>query len=119
MVEKFTPLNPGVVLGHPSVEGNRPRDPAKLAANSFDTGVFINELANIELLPGKLESLSDDDKKAFAQNPENLNWKASEQGPAPIKEGTYRGTQLALVKIYDLIEQRYFASNLFSLLGDI
>lgn len=118
MAEITTPLNPGVVLGHPNVEGKWPEDPAKLALNSFDTGIFINELADIKLLPEKLESVSDDEKKAFAENPENLNRKASEQGPAPIKEGTYRGTQLALVKIYDLIEQRYFASNLFSLLRD-
>jgi hypothetical protein len=103
----MTRLTPGVVLGHPEVQGKWPRDPEQLAVNGIDSGVFINELANIELLPRSLKSLSDGEKKSFGQNPENLHWKAHEQGPSPIREGTYRGTKLALTKAYDLIEQRY------------
>lgn len=103
----MTPLTPGVVLGHPDIQGKWPRDPEQLAVNGIDSGVFINELANIELLPRSLKSLSDGEKKSFGQNPENLHWKAHEQGPSPIREGTYRGTKLALTKAYDLIEQRY------------
>ncbi|KAJ6191381.1 hypothetical protein N7519_001402 [Penicillium mononematosum] len=105
----MTPLTPGVVLGHPDVQGKWPRDPEQLAVNGIDSGVFINELANIELLPRSLKSLSDGEKKSFGQNPENLHWKAHEQGPSPIREGTYRGTKLALTKAYDLIEQRFMS----------
>ncbi|KAJ5824678.1 hypothetical protein N7447_007018 [Penicillium robsamsonii] len=102
-----TPLTPGDVFGYTDTKGKWPRDPQQLAVNGIDSGVFINELANIELLPGKLESLSDGERKAFEKNPENLHWKAYKQGPSLIEEGTYRGTQLALTKIYDLIEQRF------------
>ncbi|KAJ6100374.1 hypothetical protein N7499_000004 [Penicillium canescens] len=100
---------PGVVVGHTDVQGKRPRDPEQLAVNGIDSGVFINELANIGLLPRKLEFFSDGEKKAFEQNPENLHWKAYQQGPSLIEEGTYRGTQLALTKIYELIEQRFIS----------
>lgn len=111
MAQNATLLTPGVVLGHTDVQGDWPRDPEKLPVNEIDNGVFINELANTDHLPGKLEPLSDAEKKAFAQNPENLHRKAYEQGASPIEEGTYRGTQLALTKIYDLIEQRYLHST--------
>lgn len=114
MAQNATTLTPGVVLGYPEVQGKWPRDPEKLAVNNIDTGVLINELADIELLPKKLESLSDGEKEDFEQNPENLHWKAYEQGPSPIEEGTYRGTQLALTKIYDLIEQRYLNRTFFA-----
>ncbi|KAJ6133145.1 hypothetical protein N7471_008360 [Penicillium samsonianum] len=103
----LTRMTPGVVLGYPDVQGKWPRDPEQLSVNGIDSGVFINELANIELLPKRLKSFSDGEKKSFDQNPENLHWKAHEQGPSPIHEGTYRGTKLALTKAYDLIEQRF------------
>ncbi|KAJ5770890.1 uncharacterized protein N7511_002941 [Penicillium nucicola] len=103
------PLTPGAVLGHPDVQEKWPRDPEQLFVNGIDSGVFINELANIELLPRRLKSFSDGEKKSFHQNPENLHWKAHEQGPSPISEGTHRGTKLALTKSYELIEQRFMS----------
>ncbi|OQE27015.1 hypothetical protein PENFLA_c006G02703 [Penicillium flavigenum] len=90
-------------------KGNGLGTPEQLAVNGIDSGVFINELANIEILPRSLKSLSDGEKKSFGQNPENLHWKAHEQGPSPMREGTYRGTKLALTKAYDLIEQRFMS----------
>lgn len=114
----LTRMTPGVVLGYPDVQGKWPRDPEQLSVNGIDSGVFINELANIELLPKRLKSFSDGEKKSFDQNPENLHWKAHEQGPSPIHEGTYRGTKLALTKAYDLIEQRYLR-RIFFLSSDI
>ncbi|GFG20465.1 seed linoleate 13S-lipoxygenase-1 [Aspergillus udagawae] len=98
MAQNTTPLTPGVVLGYPDVQGKWPSNPEDLAVGDIDTGVLINELSELKLLPGKL--------KVFEPNPEILQWKAYEKGP-PIEEGTYRGTQLALTKIYNLIEQRF------------
>ncbi|KAL4899963.1 hypothetical protein BDW74DRAFT_171206 [Aspergillus multicolor] len=107
MPQKEITLSPGILPGATDVQEKLPRDPEKLVANDIDTAVLITELANCEYLPWKLEFSSDDEKKAFEENPENLHQKAYEQGPPPFEEGTYRGTQLALTKIYDLIEKRF------------
>jgi hypothetical protein len=98
MPQNTIPLTPGVVLGYPEVQEEWPRNPEDLAVSDIDTGVLINELSNIKLLPGKV--------KVLEQNPEILETKAYAK-PPPIEEGTYRGTQLALTKVYNLIEQRY------------
>lgn len=111
MAETVTPLNPGAVSGNADDEEKWPMEPENVTANGFDTGVFISELADIRRLPGKLESVNDDEKTAFAENPENLSQKACQQAPPSIEEGTYRGTQLALVKIYDLIEQVLYTGS--------
>lgn len=116
MAETVTPLNPGAVSGNADDEEKWPMEPENVTASGFDTGVFISELADIRRLPGKLESVNDDEKTAFAENPENLSQKACQQAPPSIEDGTYRGTQLALVKIYDLIEQRYFTPALVHML---
>ncbi|GFG03218.1 hypothetical protein IFM61392_02692 [Aspergillus lentulus] len=98
MPQTTIPLTPGVVLGYPDTQEKWPRNPEDLAYNDIDTGVLINELSNIKLLPGKV--------KVFEQNPEIPQTKAYAK-PPPIEEGTYRGTKLALTKIYNLIEQRF------------
>jgi hypothetical protein len=98
MPQNTIPLTPGVVLGYPEAQEEWPRNPEDLAVSDIDTGVLINELSNIKLLPGKV--------KVLEQNPEILETKAYAK-PPPIEEGTYRGTQLALTKVYNLIEQRY------------
>lgn len=54
MAQNATLLTPGVVLGHTDVQGDWPRDPEKLPVNEIDNGVFINELANTDHLPGSL-----------------------------------------------------------------
>ncbi|KAK8009549.1 lipoxygenase [Apiospora marii] len=93
-------LNPGAaVVPNPSgpvvvrkrTEGDWPADVEKVPIPAFDTGVFITELTNVNLLPKKLAPLTDDEKIA----------------PTASGEGTYRGTQLALTKVYDLIEKKY------------
>lgn len=59
MTTPTIPLNPGVVLGRPDEPEKWPLDPDKVAINNFDTGVFIDELAEIRCLPGKLEGLDE------------------------------------------------------------
>ncbi|KAH1515652.1 hypothetical protein V6Z96_008944 [Aspergillus fumigatus] len=98
MPQNTIALTPGVVLGHPEVQEKWPRNPEDLAVSDIDTGVLINELSNINLLPGKVRVLE--------ENPEIMQAKTYEK-PPPIEEGTYRGTQLALTKIYNLVEQRF------------
>ncbi|KAI9374173.1 hypothetical protein BJX61DRAFT_541007, partial [Aspergillus egyptiacus] len=89
--------------------------------NCIDTGVFINELANLQLLPDTLKLEDGKDKTAYWQNPENLTWKflsgiaagapagapVPAPAPDPAKDVTYRGTQLAMLKTYDVLEHRY------------
>jgi hypothetical protein len=73
----------------------------------FDTGVFVTELSNDDLLPKRLEGLTQQDLDEAKKNPETLLTKASEQAPDSLTEGTYRGTQLALTKVYDMIEKKW------------
>jgi hypothetical protein len=96
-----------VVLGQPDEKIVWPAHPDDLQIPVFDTGVFINEMAKLKILPKRLKNLSDKDQSELRQNPENLLEKAQEQAPKALTEGTYRGTQLALTKIYGLIEERY------------
>lgn len=86
-----------------------PKNPKDVVSNDMDTGALVSELANLNLLPGKIDlDLTHHEKKAAANNPETLIWALDEkEEPERIEEGTYRGTQLALAKVYDLIEQRY------------
>ena len=100
-------LTPGTVLGQIDEKVTWPRDPNELPLATWDTGVFINELAKLEILPDKLGDFTEHDRQSLQQNPEKLLGKAQDQAPPPIVEGTYRGTQLALTKIYELIEKRY------------
>jgi hypothetical protein len=72
----------------------------------FDTGVFVTELSNDDLLPKRLEGLTQHDLDEAKRNPETLLSKASGQAPESLGEGTYRGTQLALTKVYDMIEKK-------------
>lgn len=101
-------LTPGAVLGLDNEKTMWPADPEDLLIPIWDTGVFINEMAKLDILPAKLRNFTDDDKVELEQNPENLLAKAQEQAPDSLKEGTWRGTQLGLTKIYELIEKRYF-----------
>ena len=90
MGENFGVSGPGFVPGAPPL-------------NSIDTGVFINELTNLGLLPDKHEIVP------FSLGPETTaGGKTTEQAPVPdtSQEVTYRGTQLALLKTYEIIEHR-------------
>lgn len=100
----------GIVVVQERTEGDWPADVEKVPIPAFDTGVFITELINKNLLPQKLsQQLTDEEKSAVSDNPEVLLEKAreSKNRPNSLKEGTYRGTQLALTKVYDLIEKKY------------
>ncbi|KAK8095027.1 hypothetical protein PG997_001712 [Apiospora hydei] len=110
-------LNPGsAVVTNPSgpvvvrrrTEGDWPADVEKVPIPAFDTGVFIAELTNEKLLPKKLPELTAEERSAVDDNPEVLLEKArlAENRPKPLKEGTYRGTQLAITKVYELIERK-------------
>ncbi|KAL2839813.1 lipoxygenase [Aspergillus pseudoustus] len=92
----------------PTDDGLRPN---ALPLNSINTGVFVNELTNLSLLPDTLQLDSRSEKSAYQKNPENLTWKFTSGVPAPdtSQEITYRGTQLALMKTYDIVEQRFHA----------
>ena len=99
-------LTPGAVLGQDDGEGQWPDHPEDFHIPLFDTGVFLNELANLHLLPQKLGHDADSDKSEAPTHPEQLLKEARTQAPAQLAEGTWRGTKLALTKIYDLIEKR-------------
>ena len=90
-------------------EGDWPADVEKVPISAFDTGVFITELVNEDLLPKKFaQPLTAEEWSAVQDNPEVLLEKAKldDNRPDRLDEGTYRGTQLALTKIYDLIEKK-------------
>lgn len=105
-------LTPGVVVGATlqvtqTKEREWPLEVEKVPIPFWDTGVFVTELANLNKLPMKFEHLTDEEKAAAHQNPEALFQKAQDNAPEAISEGTYRGTQLALTKVYQLIEKSY------------
>lgn len=85
-------LNPGAVLGQHDEKTVWPAHPEDLHIPLWDTGVFINEMAKLQILPGKFDELTDDDKLVLQQNPENLLEKAQAQAPDSLGEGTWRGT---------------------------
>ncbi|KAI5359374.1 putative lipoxygenase, lipoxygenase domain superfamily [Septoria linicola] len=110
--DKGVTLTPGVVVGATlkvtkSKEREWPSDVEKVPIPFWDTGVFVTELANLNKLPMKFENLTDDEREAARRNPEALFQKAQDNAPEAIEEGTYRGTQLALTKVYQLIEKSY------------
>ncbi|KAI1261719.1 Lipoxygenase [Xylariaceae sp. FL1019] len=101
---------PGPTEGMPENEKEWPLDVNAVPIPVFDTGVFITEMINNDMLPKKFDTpLTVDEKSAIQNNPEILLEKAKNDGNRPdqLLEGTYRGTQLALTKIYDLIEKKY------------
>lgn len=104
--ETAVKLTPGAALGQQGDDSEWPSDPENLLLPLFDTGVFINELAKLDKIPPKTTELTKDEASKGAANPELLLDKANDDAPPPIKEGTWRGTQLALTKTYDLIETR-------------
>ena len=104
-------LTPGVVLGktEPVIGGEMsswPENPADVPMAMWDSGVFITELINLHLSPKKIQitNLGEREQEDIGANPEALL--AIVQMPPPIKEGTYRGTQLALTKMYELVETK-------------
>ena len=99
-------LTPGAVLGLSDEKTTWPAHPEDLHIPTFDTGVLINELAKLEILPARLRNVTDDDKLNFQKNPEIFLEKAQAQAPDSLNEGTYSGTQRALTKLYELIEKR-------------
>jgi hypothetical protein len=82
--------------------------PEALPLNCIDTGVYVNELTNLEMLPDTTQLDTSADKTAYLKNPESLTWRFTSGVPAPdtSQEVTYRGTQLALLKTYDIVEHR-------------
>jgi hypothetical protein len=105
-------LTPGIVVGsilQIADEQKTEAWPSKaedLQLQTFDTGVFVNELVNLEKLPTEFTNLSKAEEKALETNPDSLLPKAIKDAPGALDEGTYRGTQLALTKLYDTIEKR-------------
>ena len=106
MTTETITLTPGAVLGLSDEKTIWSADPEDLQISSFDTGVFINEMAKLEILPAKLHDVTNNDKLNLMKNPETLLVKAQAQAPDSLKEGTYSGTQRALTKVYELIERR-------------
>ena len=108
-------LTPGAVFGQYDEKGQWPDHPEDLHIPLFDTGIFLNELANLHILPRKLNCASDSDEWQLPPHPEQLLEKARMQAPAQLGEGTWRGTKLAVTKLYDLIEKRCveYANTLF------
>ncbi|KAJ6043364.1 hypothetical protein N7460_004719 [Penicillium canescens] len=105
MVRNLTPV--GVGPGDTDAPRKWPKNPEDAVVNDMDSGALINELAKLAILPGKLD-LTPDEQEACKENPDSLIWTLRRKEPLPrIQKGTYRGTQLALTKLYDLIEQRY------------
>ncbi|KAL8382988.1 hypothetical protein RB595_006657 [Gaeumannomyces hyphopodioides] len=117
-------LTPGMCIGGPELtpvvvpnraldakdEGEWPSDVEKVPIPFFDSGVFITELINNNMLPKKFSGgLTDDEKAASRSNPESMLERAQHDKDAikNLDQGTYRGTQLALTKAYNLIETKY------------
>ena len=86
-----------------------PDDPDDVPIAAWDTGVFVTELTSLQMLPHKIQisTLTVEEKKAVVANPESLLLPAESTAPKPLEEGTFRGTQLALTKVYELIESEY------------
>ncbi|KAL2131362.1 hypothetical protein VTI74DRAFT_5173 [Chaetomium olivicolor] len=113
------PLNPNLPAPPPKVAATRPTQrtilkhlsekeyfadiaPASVRdapLPSFDPGVFDNEMLNLKLYP--------------TVDPENPSIVRKPQGD--ILEGTYMGTQVALIQAYSRIEQTF--ASLFDVLG--
>ncbi|KAJ5827690.1 hypothetical protein N7447_004453 [Penicillium robsamsonii] len=86
-----------------------PKNPEEVVLNDMDTGALINELADLRLLPKKVD-VTPHQQEAWAKKSGVLASVAFESNQqVRIEEGTYRGTQLALTKVYDLIEQQYMS----------
>lgn len=101
-------LTGGAVMGRKDEE-KWPLSVDAVPIPAFDSGVFITELINEKMLPKKFSGgLTDDEKSAAQQNPETLLDKAQspENRHESLAEGTYRGTQLAMTKTYNLIETK-------------
>lgn len=82
--------------------------------NDMDTGALFNQLTNLSLVPKKVNFTPSENKSGPQNNHDLLCMVAATNEPPKIPEGSYRGTQLALTKVYDLIEQR-FAYHILSL----
>ncbi|KAL2175190.1 lipoxygenase [Thermothelomyces heterothallicus CBS 202.75] len=76
-----------------------PSSVADIPLPSFDPGVFDNELIKLRLYP-----IIDSQDPSVVREPEGN-----------IREGTYRGTQVALTQAYSRIEQTF--ASLFDVLG--
>ena len=121
-------LTPGFALGlvQPVVQPLKgddqtwPDDPENVPISSWDSGVFITELANLNLLPTKfnIATFTVNQKNEMQANPESLLLKAEETAPRRIEQGTYRGTALAMTKVYEMIETEYDASHWVLSLAD-
>ncbi|KAJ5511689.1 Lipoxygenase [Penicillium expansum] len=101
----------GVKPGDIDTETKWPEDPDEVVLNDMDSGALINELSTLKLLPGQFD-LTPYMKGPGAESPGGATWMlfdAIQKQPAVIEEGTWRGTRLALTKIYGLIEQRYMS----------
>lgn len=103
-------LTGGAVLGLKEPQDEKwPLSVDAVPIPAFDSGVFITELINEKMLPKKFSGgLTDDERTAGQQNPETLLDKAQvpENRHQSLEEGTYRGTQLAMTKAYNLIEAK-------------
>ncbi|CAK3739816.1 Linoleate 9S-lipoxygenase 2 [Lecanosticta acicola] len=104
-------LTPGVLTGAadnptPSDDREWPEDVERVPIPFWDTGIFLTELVNTKQVPMSLD-LSEDDRDALHTNPEALFHVARKNVPTILEEGTYRGTQLALTKVYQQIEKSY------------
>lgn len=111
-------LTPGAALGKSDdvvvpepikSEGKWPSSVDAVPIPFIDTGVFVTELMNQEILPKKFAGgLTDDEKAAARANPDTLldKARAPENRHESLEQGTYRGTRMALTKAYDLIESK-------------
>lgn len=103
-------MNSGVVMGksEPATKSEKdswPSEVEKVPIAAWDSGVFVTELINLSMVPKKIE-LSTREREALNANPESLLGKAESVKPPRIEEGTFRGSQLAITKIYEIIEAK-------------
>jgi hypothetical protein len=96
----------GVGLDDTDTPTKWPKNPEDAVVNEMDTGALINELETLDIVPKNI-SLNSQEQKVIQKNPEKFMWALYEDvKPHRVQTGTYRGTQLALNKVYDLVEQR-------------
>lgn len=84
-----------------------PADVHKVPLPFWDTGVLHTALLGLGGVPGHVNGLSKEAGDAFYDGSEALLAMAKETAPPQAEYGTYRGAQLALTKVYNMIEQRY------------
>ncbi|KAJ5831156.1 uncharacterized protein N7525_009409 [Penicillium rubens] len=93
------------IVGQNTSRGSYNTSRASIRRDGMDTGVLFNALTNLNLMSRKVDLTPTDNQLVQRIPRTSLGHSLKRWTP----EGNYRRTQLALTKVYDLIEQRYMS----------